>query len=281
MNPNFEIIPNTTLQIHICNNRPIELFDLTKSLSALSSQFSSFSISNGESQELKGAKLYVKQVKDGSLIIELIEYASMGLIPIIVENPDLIIGFAKYLKGIYDYFLSGEGEKPLLTVQDCKEFMSIVETTANDTSSKMEFNIINNSTGTIQNTFNITNNNANAIQNKFKKEIDTLKRPTEEDNTHEKQLMTMYQARSDMKSKVGNKAVVDALYERPLNVVFGNEDIKEKMLNSNYNPLKTGYSVDVVVQTIRNVPCAYKIIKLHEISTKLKLVYIIICCIIL
>ncbi|KAA6341419.1 hypothetical protein EZS27_010758 [termite gut metagenome] len=112
---------------------------------------------------------------------------------------------------------------------------------------------------------NITNNNANAIQNKFKKEIDTLKRPTEEDNTHEKQLMTMYQARSDMKSKVGNKAVVDALYERPLNVVFGNEDIKEKMLNSNYNPLKTGYSVDAVVQTIRNVPCAYKITKLHEI----------------
>jgi hypothetical protein len=224
MNPNFEIIPNTTLQIHICNNRPIELFDLTKSLSAISSQFNSFSISNGESQELKDAKLYVKQIKDGSLIIELIEYASVGLIPVIVENPDLIIGFAKYLKEIFDYFLSGRGKKPLLTVQDCKELMSVVETTANDNNSKMEFNIINNGTGTIQNTFHITDNNANAIQNKLKKEAEILKRPTEEDNTHEKQLMTMYQARSDMKSKVGNKAVVDALYEKPLNVVFGNEE---------------------------------------------------------
>lgn len=259
------ITPNLSLQIHIENAHPIELINFTKSLSAISNQFSTFSAKNGDTKELKDAKLYVKQVKEGSIVIELIEFASTGLLPIMAENADMILSFFKYIKEIYDYFLKGEGEKPTLTVQDCKELMSIVETPANDFGSKMSLSVVNNGDGVINNTFVITNTDANAIQNHLKRESDIIKIPSESDNTYDKQLMTLYQARSDMNSKSGNKAIIDTLSEKPLNVVFESEDIKEKMLNSNnFNPLKTGYLVDVVIQTVRGVPCAYKIINLHD-----------------
>jgi hypothetical protein len=85
---------DTKLIIKISNRDPIELVDLTKSLFSLASQFSSYVEKNGTSKEECEARLFVKEIKSGSVIIELIELATAGLIPF-AENMNTIYEFTK------------------------------------------------------------------------------------------------------------------------------------------------------------------------------------------
>ena len=84
------------LIIEINNKQPLELLDLTKSLVALASQFNSYVSKNGDSKENREAKLYVKEIRSGSVILELIELATIGVIPFL-ENVNTVIGFADYI----------------------------------------------------------------------------------------------------------------------------------------------------------------------------------------
>lgn len=79
------------LIIEINNKQPLELLDLTKSLVALASQFNSYVSKNGDSKENREAKLYVKEIRSGSVILELIELATIGVIPFL-ENVNTVIG---------------------------------------------------------------------------------------------------------------------------------------------------------------------------------------------
>jgi hypothetical protein len=67
------ITPETSLIFKIENKRPIELLDLTKSLISVSNQFSDYVTREANSKEEREAKLYIKEIKSGSVIIELIE----------------------------------------------------------------------------------------------------------------------------------------------------------------------------------------------------------------
>lgn len=257
-----QIKPRNTLQIHLDNRVPMELIDLTKSLIALSSQFDAYTVSTGNFSTDSDTKLYVKQVKSGSIIIELVEFASASMLPI-VANIDLVISFANHLKSIYDYLKTGLGEKPKLTVQECKELIEIVNPTAKDRKSSVSFNIINNGDNNITPVFLVDSLSANLVQNILKGEIENLNKKLDGNDIHTSELMTLYQVRG-VDNKFGNKANIDSLNDKPLNVVFNSDEIKAAILNSDFNPLKTGYSVDVVIQTVNGQPTAYKIMKLHD-----------------
>lgn len=254
-------IPSTSLIVKIENMQPVELLDLTKSLISLSSQFETYVSKSTGCKEEREAKLYVKQVKSGSIIIELVEYATIGMIPFL-ENSNIVIDFAGHLKDIFKYFINGEGEKPNLTIPDYKELTGLLNTVAKDAGSKFDISVVNN--GIINNYLYLNSTESNAAQNIFQREIQELKMPEEIDLVHEKQLMTWYQARNDIKSKLGNKGIIDNLSKKPLNIIFDNEEIKEKMLHGDINPFKTAYVVDVIIMTLRDIPTAYKIMELHQ-----------------
>lgn len=267
-NLNFKIMKNTisaippvSLLIKIENKQPVELLDLTKSLLSLSSQFDSYVSTHCECKEEREAKLYVKQVKSGSIIIELVEFATIGMLPFL-ENSNIVIEFASHLKDIFMFFVKGEGEKPNLTLPDYKDLSGILNTVVKDAGAKLEVSIVNN--GVINSYLYLDSTESNAAQNRFQREIQELKEPEEIDKVYEKQLMTWYQARNDKKSKMGNKGIIDCLNKKPLNVIFNNDDIKEKMLHGDINFFKTAYVVDVIILTLRGVPSAYKIMKLHQ-----------------
>ena len=77
--------------------------------------------------------------------------------------------------------------------------------------------------------------------------------------------MKIYQVRGDMTSNTGNKAVIDAISNKKLNVVFETDELKHKILNSEDNPIRKAYLVDVLLMTIEGKPAAYKVIALHDI----------------
>jgi hypothetical protein len=103
---------------------------------------------------------------------------------------------------------------------------------------------------------------ANAIQNGVRKRIEALKEPVA--GIREQVLLYWYQARKDLKSQTGDKAVIESIDPKPVKTIFVNEDIKTRVLFESQNPFKLAYIVDVAIETIDNRPVVYKILHVHE-----------------
>lgn len=247
------------LVIEIKNQQPLELLDLTKSLVSLASQFNSYVSKNGDSKENREAKLYVKEIRSGSVILELIEMATIGIIPFL-ENVNTIIGFAQYTKKAYNYFLGKSDEKPDLSMTDYKELSQIVNPVANDNGSQINMSTTIN--GNVEVHVHLNSLEANAIQNIFEKEIKAIKTPDMSDDTKTKVLLTWFQARNDMRSNVGNKGIIEDLSAKPMNIIIDDDAIKDEMLHKE-NPFTTVFVVDVKLQHVNGKIAAYKVVKLH------------------
>ncbi len=254
-------IKDIRLVIKIDNKQPVELVDLTKSLFSIASQFSSYAEKNGSHKLEREAKLYVKEIKSGSVIVELVELATVGMIPF-VENINTVLGFGEYCKKAYDFLLKGEGESPELNQTDYKELSAILSPIAKDKASQINFSTTIN--GNVNFNFNLDSTQSNAVQNIVKRELDFLKLPEQQDNKHEKVVMTWFQARGNIKSKSGNKGLIEEISKKELNVIFEDDNVKEKMLHSDINPFTTAFVVDVMILNINGKPSIYKIFKLHE-----------------
>lgn len=250
------------LVVEISNTNPIELIDFTKSFLAIANQFGAYVRDHGDSTENREAKLYVTEVREGSVIFELKEYATIGLIPFL-ENINTITGFAGYLKDAYNYILGKTEKKPKeLTVNDYKELSQIINPIAKDRSS--QYNISTKVDGNLELHFHTTGIEANAIQNIVNENSKLLGLPNEADGIKTSVLLRFFQTRSDIKAKSGNKGIIEDFDSKPKNIVFNTPELNKEMLHGDYNPYETVYVVDVILQNIGGELYAYKIVKLHE-----------------
>ena len=251
------------LRIHIQHSQPIEVSDFTKTMNGISGLFTSFAQKNGKSKEETHAKLFVSKIHEGSIDIHLLEMATIGLIPF-VENSNLIMDFAKHIKSIYDYYVKGEPSRPELSVPDLKNIHDLVSVPSNDRKGTMSIQVIN---GNVENivysgcTFN--NTDGNSSQNQVDKELEQMKAIQSSDNIWEKQLMTIFQVRKDG-TPAGNKGVIDAISTKRLGLLFDSDELEEKILHSEDNPMRKAYYVDVMILTANGKPAAYKIMALHD-----------------
>lgn len=249
------------LVVTIKNNQPIELLELTRSLVALANNFNRYASTHGKSIEDRGAKLYVKEIRSGSIEIELVELVSVAVLPF-AENVNTILDFANYLFHAVNFYRSASGNKPPLEPAECKEITSILNPVANDYGSQLNMAVTINGGVIINNV--ISYEDSLMIQANLEQEYKTLKSGTIADDIEEMVVLTFYQARSDISSKAGNKGIIESISPHPMNIIFGTESIKSEMLHSDINPLKTAYVVDARVETIQGKPSIYRILALHE-----------------
>lgn len=253
------------LLFHIEHSKPIEVGDFVTSLNAIGNLFSNFSQNNGDSKDVTQAKLYVEKIEYGCIDIILCETITASMIPF-VENVNIILEFASYIKNVLDYYTKGHGEKPGLSIQEGKNFKDLLTITAGDNKGETTIGAINKSDKQqIFNncTFNFTE--SNSAQNQLEKGINELKRVESAGEIYSRQLMTIYQMRSDMNTDTGNKAVIDSISNKKIGVVFETDVLKERILHSDLNPTKKAFLVDVIVQTIGGKLAAYKVMALHDV----------------
>ena len=105
----------------------------------------------------------------------------------------------------------------------------------------------------------------NSAQNQLEKEIKSIKSVQPVTDMYSRQLMTIYQMRSDMETDKGNMAVIDAISKNKMAVVFETDELKEMILHSDSNPTKKAYLVDVVLLTVNGKIAAYKVMALHDV----------------
>jgi hypothetical protein len=257
-------LEDTVFTIEINNKKPIELVDLTNSFLSLGEEYKRFVASHPEFSEAPDVRLYIKEIRTGSVKADLVAIATQAapLIPFI-SGANSVIGFAKHLKTAYDYFLGKpEAEqKPVLQNTEYGNLASIIEPVAKDNGSQMNFITQNITQTTVYQTFVIDSHEANEAQNHIAKERLQLREP--QTQPHRKKVLYWYQARNDPHSGAGDRGIIESISSSPVKIEFEDEAAKDAMLHGTQNPFLTGYIVDVSVETIQGKPVLYKVVGYH------------------
>lgn len=154
----FEIDLNDKLEIKINNQKPIVLTDLTIALLGVGQQFKRF-IENETNEQYKvGSELYIKEVRSGSIIVELVAQA-LPIAPLLWQGGSLH-EWVIYCKSIIEW-LNGKVNKPPkdVTKQDLNQWNNILEPIAKDHGSQLNFTV--SSGGQVVNQFFINSDQAN------------------------------------------------------------------------------------------------------------------------
>lgn len=241
----------------IKNRYPVELFDLTQSLYSFAKEYEGYASAEFEGAD-KTAKLYVKEIRTGSIITELVPIAA-GLLPFLSDT-NTVIGFAKHLKLAVDWLRNPAKEtKPTINKTTLTNINSIVDPVAKDSASQLNIHteIVNNAPIYIT----INSSEANAMQNQVRKELDLIREPIV--GRHKNVVLYWWQTRNDT-SQAGDRAIIESISPRPVKVIFESEEAKSNILKLDENLFKHAFLVDVDVETIENRAALYKVVKVHE-----------------
>jgi len=257
MQDNYILSDDYKLTIEIKNYQPVELVDFTNGLLSIADEYRRFLVRQDGSAAAEEVKLYIRRIKSSSIITDLVPFAPYAL-PII-EYAGTVIDFAGYLKTCIDFFAGKKKKEPELEKVNYENFTNFLEPIAKDRAAQL--NCHTTVKGDVNLVFNVNNLEANAAQNSIRKKIESLKEPMY--GNRRKVLLYWFQARKDLKSQAGDRAIIESIYNCPVKAIM-DEDLKKEMLAGPKNPFKMAYIVDVEVETIKNKPAVYKILRVHD-----------------
>lgn len=246
---------NAKLTVKLKNVNPVDLVEYSQSMISLGTEYSDYIAKAEGYLEPEDIKLFVKNIRTGSIIIELMALAP-ALIPFI-EHSNTVIDFAKNLKGNIEYLKGNSSTEAVLDKQSLHRIIKFVEPVAKDNGSVMQIDAANN-TGTININFN--SNEAQTIKDRATELLEKMKEPIV--GLHKQVVLYWVQARIDKKK--GDKAIIESISDKEVKVVFKDEELKHSILHSQPHPFDFAYIVDVHVETIREKPILYKVIKYYE-----------------
>lgn len=257
---------DTALLVHIEHSKPIEVKDFVATLNAVGNLYSSYVKKNSDYKEMTNAKLYVEKIEEGCIDVYLCEVLSCAIIPF-MENVNTISNFAKMIKDVVSYYISGVGDEPKFSLSELKAFKDLFAVSSNDRGSTMSIGAISKTVnGNVYNNCTFNYIDSNSAQNQISRKEAELSVPTENgEDIRKNQLMTIHQMVGDMALDKGNKAVIDAISKRKVGLLFDDDEIKNQMLHMDGNPTKKAFYVDVSLMYANDRIAAYRVIKLHDI----------------
>jgi hypothetical protein len=256
------------LRFEIKNDSPVDLNILSKSLNALGSQYELFLNKKSKySYKKDDRKLLIKEVKSGSIIIDLV-----GTISPLIREFNQICEFGTYLSASFDFFL-GKRKGPICeyTQKDCSDIRNIVEITARDgVNSTSNINIYGDNNIIHQSVYSISNIDANALQSIIKRyEDESFEK--EEECIFQKEIMYWENANFNRKktSSESGKVIIEGIDKRPKKVIFISEADKAKCVvrNEKYPNVEWQdllFYVDVKVMKVQDVIREYLVLKVYD-----------------
>ncbi len=236
------------LIITINNTEPISLKDLSVGLNSFATLYKDFNQDNKEYQ------LLVHEVRKGSMVMELIA----SCFPLIPLANDLIIQFGHNMEELKIYFKKNKtvrNQPPSinkLITGNFNKFINIIKYKGDSVKIEAKNNDTNESV-----VVNIDYKEArDMIRN-----ISNMKGP-DSDKKYKKQKFQWEQTNFSESKTTGSKGSIEKICEKPLPVIFDNNEHKIQMTTSNdeVDWHKKFYIVDVILQIRSGEPTQYKII---------------------
>jgi hypothetical protein len=96
-----------TIRFEVQNSKPVDLFDLTSALSAFGEAYQDHLIQSGVDLDKDHLRLYVKEIRAGSIITDLISLAPQ--VSFIIDHIDVAVGFVTHLNEVMHFLPSSAG----------------------------------------------------------------------------------------------------------------------------------------------------------------------------
>jgi hypothetical protein len=273
---------DVNLLVEIGYTEKLKLSDTAKSLSALSDLFDFYVDYTLKTQDYSLDKnekpsLYIRQVTQGSFILDLIQYGQYAL-----EGAGgivTVIAFVEYVRKAYKYLvnkLQEDKSTDIFKKQDkaldlLVKFVSL--SAKNGSYINIKTNIFDKSGNRVE--IRITSDNAKEItENRTRiKKIDRIS------NTELYEVNSVYKLNSARERvndvelilkkmstdfNLDSEAIIESLNKKPVKVFCESNELLKLIYRNDLNPFKKRYVVDVVVDNIGNNITAYNIVKFHE-----------------
>lgn len=258
--------------LNIQTQRPIELDDFVSAFSSIASQYDKFVRS--EYPELSGdAKIYVREVRAGSIEADLIPWAMQGLSAIVnvIEQIQIVEKFVRTYGAVLGKYLNGSKE-PDATRSDLKDLMGAVTAIANDPNGRSTLQAVAYEDGKKKIKAAIVFNTSQARE--AQKQIEDQKLLIEASTSadHQRVLMTFKQSNvkdTAMGRRTGERVAIEDISSRDLPLIYASElaeqRIKHEVREADENVYKKGFIVDVNVQLVGGRPAGYRVTNLHQV----------------
>lgn len=248
-----------SLIFEIKNSRPVDLIQLTTALAALGDQFKRFIAEEGDIDA--DARLYVHEIRAGSIIAELIAFGKA--IGDLYEVSDKLAGFVPLLSDMTQAVLNLRPAAKGLDRATVKNIRNIYAPIAVDPGAQL--NVIDNSNGTINFNFNVTPPDAATIVYNADHLLNS-QLPDEQRFTNEP--MTLFQMRNAPPGRTGDYGTIDRFSPKARKLTFMSEEVKDTILHHEGNPFEQVFWVDGVVKTAGGNVVGYQIHALRDVSPK-------------
>jgi hypothetical protein len=262
MSEPFTVIDeNMKLQIHLHNDKPVQLSTLCQSLDGISKEYSRFVQNATPEQNLEpcDSNIYVTQITKGSIIVELGTYVAASYT--LVEHANAIFEFGERLAQTYGW-LQGKNEPPQnVSLSELRHLNHALEPVATDPKATIQIGTIN-IDGGIHLHFEADSMKANALQHLLEKKMAEMKEPIV--GLQKGCLMQLAVTAAD---KQIDKAIIEAFSKKAVKVSFETEELKQTMVMREH-PYHKLFIVDVMVHTANDKIVLYHIKNLTDILDK-------------
>lgn len=242
------------LEVRYHNEHPVDLLDLTASLSALGESYRSFVSDRGYDHKRGNVRLYVERLEQGSIVCVLQPMADQAAF--FAEHVESLAAFATHINEIIEFFRRSRwSEEGAPTRTEADNLQKIVEPTAKDNGSQLFLNV----GGDL--IVNLDSEGASAVQNNVRRFLG----PQLPSHAHfQGEALTIYQLRDDAKTTAGDRGVIEAFSDRPVALHFMTETVKRVVTEQSVSPFGLVYVVDGQVSFSGGKPAVYKIYHVHD-----------------
>lgn len=263
--------PPAVITLTINNTEPIELNAFVRAFTSIAKEYQD---AVDQSSDFEGeAKIYVKEVRAGSIVADLLPVVASTL-PIIATNVEqifLAVEFVEKWKDRITKLASGIVPEKF-SRSDLKTFAGAVEAIARDpnASSTLEVATFEDGKRKIKSAFKFSSKEAIAAEKTIEGEFRRLE--TERDDTHYRVLMIF--TRSDIgdapkDKRSGERVIIPQIGEKDLPIMYASDlaeqRVKHEIRDADDNIFKKGFSVDVSVLYRNSRPVVYRILNVHEV----------------
>lgn len=213
-------------------------------------------------------KVYVKEVRKGSIEAELIPFAYNTLITV-MDHHQIATNFVRNLGSKIEAISKKGGRLPDPTKTELTELAKIASAVANDPNGKATISALNykKTPKNVECSVQFNTHEARQSLQVIDAQFEEISKITDFD--HEGKLLTFFQSNRKDSDKSGEKGIIEDIDPRPLSIVYASdlakERIKSEMLNGDKNVYKLGFFVDVNVQMKSGRPVAYRIKSVSDV----------------
>ena len=263
-------LPYIEMRVEV--DQPLELGDFVGAFTALGAEFERY-MKERESGSDQHAKLYVREIRQGSIIADLIPW--LALLPQVTGAMEQVLAAEDFVKRYGSRLLAYRrvgGRVEDVTKSELDDFSRQVAAIANHPKSRLTLAAINIENGEhkVRAAFEFDTGEARVIQEQV--EIHKYEIEHQGGKVHERELMIF--TRSDVRTtalgkRSGEQVRIENISHRAVPIIYASdlaeEAIKYEITEAEDNVYKKGFVVDVAVETRKGRVAAYRIMHLHQV----------------